>query len=292
MSTNKRCKFVCCDWYPAHQPIMGLIDLPIYSPLSQLGIIWLFNIAMENGPFIDDFPIKTSIYEGFSMAMLNNQRLYKYKVPIQLVIKFPPPEGDIIGSLVDFACNCEYLWQDMRGWWPYIKIWCISKTPISWWQFSRKYNGILTALPHVQTYPNTSKYCAKPINMHLSLEKAQFVKWVLRSLGWSWLRTTVNVPKSQHRKWSGGVVLVISSQGGSRLWHAACLWRQHWHSEMTRCQCRCTREDTSGADHVFRRVSIYLYQNCTDIDITCFSSWIYHQTDGSMDQSPSELYQK
>jgi hypothetical protein len=30
--------------------------------------IWLFNIAMENGPFIDDFPIKTSIYEGFSMA--------------------------------------------------------------------------------------------------------------------------------------------------------------------------------------------------------------------------------
>jgi hypothetical protein len=28
---------------------------------------------MENGPFMDDFPIKTSIYEGFSMAMLNNQ---------------------------------------------------------------------------------------------------------------------------------------------------------------------------------------------------------------------------
>jgi hypothetical protein len=35
--------------------------------------IWLFNIAMENGPFRDDFPIKTSVYEGFSMAMLNNQ---------------------------------------------------------------------------------------------------------------------------------------------------------------------------------------------------------------------------
>jgi hypothetical protein len=28
---------------------------------------------MENGPFIDDFPIETGIYEGFSMAMLNNQ---------------------------------------------------------------------------------------------------------------------------------------------------------------------------------------------------------------------------
>ena len=33
----------------------------------------LFNIAMENGSFIDDFPIKTSIYKGCSMAMLNSQ---------------------------------------------------------------------------------------------------------------------------------------------------------------------------------------------------------------------------
>jgi hypothetical protein len=38
-----------------------------------MGTLWLFNIAMENGPFIDDFPTKTSIYKGFSMAMLNNQ---------------------------------------------------------------------------------------------------------------------------------------------------------------------------------------------------------------------------
>ena len=35
--------------------------------------LWLFNIAMENDPFIDDVPIKSSIYSGFSMAMLNNQ---------------------------------------------------------------------------------------------------------------------------------------------------------------------------------------------------------------------------
>jgi hypothetical protein len=40
--------------------------------------LWLFIIAMENGPFIDDFPIKTSIYEGFSMAMLNNQYIIIY----------------------------------------------------------------------------------------------------------------------------------------------------------------------------------------------------------------------
>jgi hypothetical protein len=40
--------------------------------------LWLFNIAMENGPFIDDFPIKTSIYKGFSMAMLNTQMVYQF----------------------------------------------------------------------------------------------------------------------------------------------------------------------------------------------------------------------
>ena len=31
---------------------------------------------MENGPFMDDFPIKAPIYKGFSMAMLNNQMVY------------------------------------------------------------------------------------------------------------------------------------------------------------------------------------------------------------------------
>ena len=42
--------------------------------------IWLFNIAMENGPFLDDFPIKTSMYKGFSMAMLNNQMVTIYTI--------------------------------------------------------------------------------------------------------------------------------------------------------------------------------------------------------------------
>ena len=47
---------------------------------SQYPLV-MTNIAMENGPFIDDFPIKTSTYKGFSMAMLNNQKVWK-------VIKF------------------------------------------------------------------------------------------------------------------------------------------------------------------------------------------------------------
>ena len=35
---------------------------------------------MENGPFIDDFPIKTSIDGGFSMAMLVITRCYPLKL--------------------------------------------------------------------------------------------------------------------------------------------------------------------------------------------------------------------
>ena len=34
-----------------------------------MNTLWLFNIAMENGPFIDDFPIQTSIYKGFPDGM-------------------------------------------------------------------------------------------------------------------------------------------------------------------------------------------------------------------------------
>jgi hypothetical protein len=33
-----------------------------YGRLKLTHTIWLFNIAMEHGPFIDDFAIKTSIY--------------------------------------------------------------------------------------------------------------------------------------------------------------------------------------------------------------------------------------
>ena len=50
--------------------------------------LWLFNIAMENGPFIDDFPIKTSIYKGFSMAMLNNQMVIQWVLDIAFLWVF------------------------------------------------------------------------------------------------------------------------------------------------------------------------------------------------------------
>jgi hypothetical protein len=44
---------------------------------------------MENGPSIEDFPIKTSIYKGFSMAMLNNQMVeQKNPAPNGLVLQW------------------------------------------------------------------------------------------------------------------------------------------------------------------------------------------------------------
>ena len=45
----------------------------VYVYDSICTTILLFKIAMENGPFIDDFPSKTSINNEFAIAMLNNQ---------------------------------------------------------------------------------------------------------------------------------------------------------------------------------------------------------------------------
>ena len=52
--------------------IIIIIIINHYYYHSYYCTLWLFNIAMENCPLIDDFPIKTLIYKGFSMAMLNN----------------------------------------------------------------------------------------------------------------------------------------------------------------------------------------------------------------------------
>ena len=82
---------VWCPTSPQNQLCSGLTDRGWYLP-GQHGLhvgtpqhrggdedffwcstLWLFNIAMENGPFIHDFPIELSIYRGFSMAMFDNQ---------------------------------------------------------------------------------------------------------------------------------------------------------------------------------------------------------------------------
>ena len=35
---------------------------------------------MDNGPFTDDVPIKTSFYNGFSIVMLNNQMVLHFTI--------------------------------------------------------------------------------------------------------------------------------------------------------------------------------------------------------------------
>jgi len=55
---------------------------------------------MEHGPFIDDFPIKTSIYKGFSMAMLVITR--GYPNPNESHLSFPSYEVNIWPELQGF----------------------------------------------------------------------------------------------------------------------------------------------------------------------------------------------
>ena len=61
--------------FPANETSVLVSEFPASHVWLTEDTIWLFNIAMENNPFIDDFTIKTSIYKGFFMAMLNNQRI-------------------------------------------------------------------------------------------------------------------------------------------------------------------------------------------------------------------------
>ena len=71
---------------------------------------------MENGPFIDDFPIETSIYEGFSMAMLNNQMVFDSMCMLSLCALLPVKKiGDaIVVSGVHPRQNYVFGWSAWR----------------------------------------------------------------------------------------------------------------------------------------------------------------------------------
>jgi len=58
----------------------------------------LFNVAMENRHFVDDFPTKTSIYKGFSMAMSNNQRVISPKSSCFFKRMFPSKKNHPAGN--------------------------------------------------------------------------------------------------------------------------------------------------------------------------------------------------
>ena len=102
---------------PSHWLILFHFSRLLKPPTSIIYTLWLFNIAMQNGPFIDVFPIKTSIYEGFSMAMLNNQRVCIY---IYIALGFWQPSRSGGSILVSDRGNPPHLeMAGMVGWsWP------------------------------------------------------------------------------------------------------------------------------------------------------------------------------
>ena len=71
MPQGKSCWDGCCSL--SKGKVLGWKTLVAVRTITLVGTLWLFNTAMKHGPFIDDFPIETSIYKGFTMAMLNNQ---------------------------------------------------------------------------------------------------------------------------------------------------------------------------------------------------------------------------
>ena len=75
--------------------------------------LWLFNIAMENGPFIDDFPIKPPICKGFSMAMLNNQMVYPLKNESQKPWALRQILEQALGGILNCAPRLKEAYHDL-----------------------------------------------------------------------------------------------------------------------------------------------------------------------------------
>ena len=70
-------------WEMGYKSVMSYDMITISHVNDMITIsditLWFFIIAMENGPFIEDVPIKTTIYRGFSMAMLVITRWYHHR---------------------------------------------------------------------------------------------------------------------------------------------------------------------------------------------------------------------
>ena len=68
-------------------PIYGKIKF-MFQTTKQISIpftLWLFNIAMENGPFIDVMWWFTFEKWWFSIATLNNQRVYSINISCHII---------------------------------------------------------------------------------------------------------------------------------------------------------------------------------------------------------------
>ena len=79
---------------------------------------------MENDPFIDDLPIETSIYEGFSMAMLNYQRVTQLNL-----------DSDVrVGCLPRGASRCSFWFCCCFHRFPISGVFCSKKIWIPSWK--------------------------------------------------------------------------------------------------------------------------------------------------------------
>ena len=108
------------------------------------------NIAIENGPLIDDFPNKTSIYNGFSIAMLNYQRVAAKKVLIGAACC--PVAASRGSRLVSSAADVSPMKTptypdgamksaDLKP--PRAFHWCFFKKCVSWWHVFFSWNDNL-----------------------------------------------------------------------------------------------------------------------------------------------------
>ena len=108
----------------------------IVDTIGYTVTLWLFNIAMENGPFIDEFPIKTSIYQGFSMAMLNNQMVTLMDHGQNMVCGQKPgtfwwDNGD---NQPKWRTSWDFTWRinpfsRFRGYKPLLTLWLFNSSP-------------------------------------------------------------------------------------------------------------------------------------------------------------------
>ena len=63
---------------------------------SLIITLWLFNIAMENGPFIDDVPINTSIYGwDFPVSYVSHNQMV-----LSIIIYQPVGKGHLWSQIM------------------------------------------------------------------------------------------------------------------------------------------------------------------------------------------------
>ena len=72
-------------------------------------------MAMENDPFMDDFPMKTSIYSGFSMAILNNHMVNHEKYDRQNATSPGTQTSSGLSQKIRSSLSWRSEWSNVHG---------------------------------------------------------------------------------------------------------------------------------------------------------------------------------